>query len=1138
MPTNFEYLKHLKQYELFSDVCIETENILSTSLALSVLGCYEALTFAVRWVYAVENLPGREKYKKLDQLIADPLFKSLVDEQVILKLPYIVKLWKFTLQSEDELTKDDAVLALSIVFEFVLWIDYVYGLTYTEREFREEDIPVGMITVLNKDLAFEKKSLVFRDEAVSKRLEDQISGVRNYFLIKKDLNRKLRTFRPADFYKMSVRSFYIDLDLKFAGWDPERDIKKDVEYEIRSPLEGREKVAIDYLLLGKDGLPLAIIEGRYSLEDLEYGRKQAVRYAGHIGSDTRRIPAVFLVHGGSFYYMDSLHATPRKIAGIFGLEDLHRIKNLKKSKKDLITVAIDNRIAPLPYEVEAIKAVTSDFIENKTKSLIFMTSGSAQGRVLAGLIDLMSRANYVTSVLYLIGRDVNLKYTKKMLKRLILSMSIGEYSKYADDAGRLLVSTPEDIVKELGHITGSGERYFSPGEFDLIVVDNVCRNTIISYGEIFRYFDSAVVGISPLPKDDLDPDVFRFFGTNRDDSRYIYHYEEALQQDNIIVPYSVVTIGNKVLENNMAYDQLTTENKNLCEETYTDDPAKMLNWVPNDLVDNYLMNANTIDMVLKDIMKSGIKDSKSESVGKTVIFAQNRNHGERILQRFRLKYPDAGNDFIRLALFDDRDSLDDFLDPERNVNILVDVGFASMGMIIPEILNVVLFKKIYSKFEFHQMMSVGNVANPNITCIEPKEGVYVGKKRYYIFDYLGNFDFFSADKKSEDNLELRNISEDIFVKCVGLLYHIQHNKLTDKDYMAFSDKLTDFVTALVKSVTTELTNVHLQFSHLEKYTRRAVYDAGLTAEDKSNLEVQIAPLVRIKGDEYSLQFDNFMYGIMLAQMESKPFVIRAKKQLSGICHMLHKHENIPEIKNELDYIKYFGSSKFIDNSSILELEMVRTKLRKLIKFIFATDPAEKETPDKPELPKNKVSEPVVDDAQTESGEKTENASELTPEERERNLRIREYKERITDYIRTNPNQAAIWRMRVNYKMTEEDHKSLARVFTKRLGTKKDYEDAYGNLQFGLLVRQVAKIEAEQVKVAFFPVTNDKTLSDEQKNFLTRLRAWVVDKGYIENCDAFAYEIEEFADFTSLFDEARQEKILSILRTIYSNALFK
>ncbi|MDR3260012.1 MAG: hypothetical protein LBT51_10435 [Fusobacteriaceae bacterium] len=1136
MPTNFEYLKDKKEYMLFSDACIETEKVLSTSLMLSILGCYEALTFAVKWVYAVENISTREKYKSLDQFIYDPLFKSIVDEQIYLKLPYVVKLWKFTLNSEDEITKDDAVLVLSILFEFVLWVSYIYGLTYDEKEFKEEDIPVGMIMILNKEMAYEKKSLIFRDEKESRKLEDQILNLRNYFISKKEANRKNRKFTPVDFYKMRVREFYIDLDLKFSGWDPERDVKKNVEYTIRNGIEGKEKIALDYLLVGKDGLPLAIIEGKYSLEDIEYGRKLAIKYASHIGGETRRIPAIFLVNGGSFYYMENINSVPREIGGIFDIEDLHRIKNQIKSKKNLITVPIDTRIANMKYQVDAIKAITSDFIENKTKSLIFMANGSVPSRVLCGLIDLMSRANYVTSILYLIGRDVQLKYTKKLLKQLILSMSIGEYTKYSDETGRLIISTPEDIIKELGNITGSGEKYFSPGKFDLIVVENLCRNTIAAYGKIFEYFDSSVVGISSLPKADLDLDVFDFFETTREDNRYIYYAEEALEKDKIIVPYSVVNIENKMLENGMLYDHLAAENKNLCEETYTDDPSKMLNWVPNPMVDDYLMNTFTIDTVLMNIMKVGIKEAKSETVGKTIIFAQNKKHGELILQRFRIKFPDFGNEFVKLALFNERDSVDDFINPNKNMNILIDVGFATMGMNIPEILNIVLFKKVYSKFEFQQMISIGNRICNNITCIEPKEGIYIGKKRYYIFDYLENFTFFNEDKKSIKGIEVKNISEEIFIKHVRLIYSIQNDKITDKDYQAFSGKLIDSIVANIENVSKELTNVHLQLRSIDRYCIKSTYTDGITKEDKTVLETQIAPLVRMKGEEYSLQFDNFMYGLMLAQVEATPFFIRAKEQLGNICNMLLKNENEPEVKNEIDHIRYYGSSKFLDNSTIMELDQVRIRLRKIIQYLFSSGSNKEEDEKKKKIENSKEKNDKIENV---SGENVDFSDSREDDESENdNKIIKEYKEKIIDYIMTSFHQVAVYKLRNNMPIMPLDYQSLDKMFVKRLGTKNNYKDAFGDIPYGLLVRKIAKLEKESVKVAFFDVTEDKTLNDEQKQFLKGLMNDVIENGYLDEYDLTGNENEKFYQFREIFDEGRQKKIIRILNTIKANAMYK
>jgi type I restriction enzyme R subunit len=568
------------------------------------------------------------------------------------------------------------------------------------------------------------------------------------------------------------------------------------------------------------------------------------------------------------------------------------------------------------------------------------------------------------------------------------------------------------------------------------------------------------------------------------------------------------------------------------------------------MVDDYLMNIFTIDTVLMNILKVGIKEAKSETVGKTIIFAQNRKHGELILQRFRIKFPDFGNEFIKLALFNDRDSVNDFIDPNKNMNILIDVGFATMGMNIPEILNIVLFKKVYSKFEFQQMISIGNRICNNITCIEPKEGIYIGKKRYYVFDYLENFTFFNEDKKAINGVEVKNIAEEIFIKYVRLIYSIQNDKTINKEYHAFATKLIDYVVTNIENVSKELTNVHLQLKNIDRYCIKSTYTDGIMKEDKIVLETQIAPLVRMRGEEYSLQFDNFMYGLMLSQVEATPFFIRAKEQLGNICNMLLKNENEPEVKNEKDFIQHYGSSKFLDNSTIIDLEQVRLRLRKIIQYLFSSGSNKeedekkkrtenfKEKNNRPEnIPEKNVNVKVNADANTSTNTDAPGNNE-EDEAENNNKTIKAYKDRIIEYIMNSFHQVAVYKLRNNIPIDDLNYRDLNKTFVKRLGTKKNYEDAFGDLPYGLLVREVAKLDKESVKVAFFDVTNDKTLNDSQKHFLNVLMKDVMENGYLEDDEVTGNENEKYIRFRELFDDGRQKKIIKILNSIKANAIYK
>ena len=1130
MPANFDFLKDKKEYALFSEACIKTEKILSTSLALCIIGSYEALELAVRWVYSIENISTRDKYNELDEFLSDPLFISLVDKKVCLKLPFIIKLWKYTLKSGDKLVKDDGVLVLSIIFEFVTWIDYTYGFSnYKKREFNEENIPVEIITSIDEESALNKRTILNIADVEVKRLQEQLAKAREFILERKDGNINSREFNPRDFNIISIREYYIDLDLKFAGWDSEIDVKKKVDYTIGNVVDGKEKVVIDYLLMGKDGLPLAIIEGRYSLEDFEYGKNRALKYAAHIGGDMRHMPFIFLVHEGNYYYIETLNSVPRKLLGIFNIEDLHRIKNNAGNKKNFLTVSIDPRITNLSYQVEAVKTLTEDIGGKKRKGIAFITGGIGKERILGEVIDFMSRANYISSVLYLTGRKANLKSTKQLLKTLIFGMSVGEYSEEIDDNTNVVISTTELIMKEIGNISGSGEKYFSHGQFDLIVVDEVHRNTVVVYKKIFDYFDSLIVGISAVPKSDVDSGIIDFFQLKDNTVNYTYHYEEALQKEKLLVPYNVVGTSNRPLESEMYYDKLSADNKNVCEETYTDNPRKMLNWVPSPTINEYLMSEYTIDSALEDLLKVGIKVSKSESIGKTIIFAQNKSHGEAILQRFRMTYPQYGSNFAKIAHCDDRNSVDDFIDSKHNVNILIDVGFATAGLNLPEVVNIVLFKKIYSKYEFHQMLSMGNRICPNIVFMDPKEGVYTGKKRYYVFDYLENFEFFDEEKNSIDGVDNKNISEDIFHRCVEIVYSIQKGFLINREYQAFSEKIVNFLIEEFKKAEKEFAKVGLKLENFAKFHQKNTFFPILKEEDKNILIKQISPMIKIsEPDRHALQFDNFMYGLMLSQLEETAFVIKAKKQLGNICNMLGKNEHVLEIKREKDLIDYYGSKKFLDSSTVVEMEQLRAKIRGLMKYVFQTSTgSENDAIIETKLANLENNLNATKDVVMEKTEKTEESEDIEE--------IREYKKKVEAWIQSKMRLSAIYRLRNNMPLLPQDYKDLERAFTKTLGSKEDYKDAYGDLPYGFLVRKTVSLERESVKVAFFTINTDKTLNEEQKEFLKKLMEYIISNGYMDEDELLNDESDEFTEFKNIFDIERQNKILKILKEIKNNA---
>lgn len=283
--TNFEFLRARSEYALFSAAAIEAEKVYSTSPSMCAVGCRKALELAVKWVYAADNTMSMPYKDNLQSLIHEPTFRFAVDSQTWGKLPYIIRLGNLAVHTERAVQASDAIASLRGLFEFIQWVDYCYGAEYEDRTFDETKIPNERVIVDTAKIK-EQQSLLFEKESEIQRLQKQISEMAAQFTAEKEKHQQARTFVPEDISEYATRKKYIDVDLKELGWifeGPHADVWEEYEVEGMAGHPG-QKGYVDYVLFGKDGLPLAVIEAKRTSKDPNIGRKQAVLYADCLSS--------------------------------------------------------------------------------------------------------------------------------------------------------------------------------------------------------------------------------------------------------------------------------------------------------------------------------------------------------------------------------------------------------------------------------------------------------------------------------------------------------------------------------------------------------------------------------------------------------------------------------------------------------------------------------------------------------------------------------------------------------------------------------------------------------------------------------------------------------------------------------------
>ena len=271
---------------------------------------------------------------------------------------------------------------------------------------------------------------------------------------------------------------------------------------------------------------------------------------------------------------------------------------------------------------------------------------------------------------------------------------------------------------------------------------------------------------------------------------YAYDYETAVEIDHVLVPYHNIEVTTKFLEQGITYDDLSEADKARYEEDFTDEDGAMPDFIPSPAVNNYIFNQATVDMVLEDLMTKGIKVAGGDRLGKTIIFAQNKKHAQYIVDRFDKLYPQYKGSFAKRIISDDNYAqvlIDDFKIADKEPHIAVSVDMLDTGIDVPEIVNLVFFKRIRSKTKFWQMIGRGTRLRKNLF------GEGQDKTHFVIFDYLGNFEFFRNIRTVCRAMKLRAISEAIFAKRVRLIHHLQQSVFIDEPYQAIRTELIETV---------------------------------------------------------------------------------------------------------------------------------------------------------------------------------------------------------------------------------------------------------------------------------------------------------------------------------------------------------
>ena len=553
----------------------------------------------------------------------------------------------------------------------------------------------------------------------------------------------------------------IDALLKDAGWDLTDG--SSVLFEHALP----DGTQADYVLCDRQGRPMAALEAKRSSTDPIAAQDQGRHYAEQLS-----VPFVFLSNGEEVRFLDrETDAHARKIAGFHAQDDLQRRIAARKNRRDLSTVAIDQKIVDRDYQIECIEALSAEVSHGRRKLLVEMATGTGKTRTAAAFIKRLFEAGIITRVLFLVDRIALARQADDAFTDHLRDYPchVLRPGRRFDRAKLITVATLQTMITEYAEL--------SPGYFDLVITDECHRSIYGKYSGVLRHFDGIQLGLTatpctadadmlPDPEDGLFVrDTLRFFELAEPTFRY--PLRRAVEEGHL-VPYRIykaMTVktaaedGFEVGRGELDWSAMDRQTREEFEELFSESDTIAVD--PRALERKFTIPERNRAMVreFRDAHEKGFMGRDGvrrwPDWGKTIVFAVTRRHAETLAEMFDAHFADLKpHPTVRYADFvvsdvgggpaPDASAIVKRFKDEDYPKILVSVNMLDTGFDCPEVVNLVMARFTRSTILYRQMRGRGT-----------RKADHIGKTGFTMFDFVGVTEFHGDDDGDIDGGAIR-----------------------------------------------------------------------------------------------------------------------------------------------------------------------------------------------------------------------------------------------------------------------------------------------------------------------------------------------------------------------------------------------